>query len=260
MKHKEDGTCQLVINSPMKYVDSGRYICKAINSAGDDECLHYVRFQGKVEEDSSFGEYRRFQKMLKSRHVKPKDEDEWEQELYQSKRNEKKKDYDHRYKLTWITKPLDKVIARGSTLKLTAMVNGNYPQFEWYHDDVPLVHGRKYQFAVMNDGKGSLVIKNAQVEDSGKYKLVVKNYANSIDYTANVTIFEAPLHKFEPPLFTNTLTGNKSCQFLESSFKELFCIIKLYDFFKFILVLFPCLFLCRLSGILKRNVHHFLYT
>lgn len=255
-KHHEDGTCQLIINSPSKHTDTGRYNCRATNVAGEDECYTFVRFEGKVEEDFSCSEYRRTQKMYKSRHVKPKDEDEWDTELYHSKRLEKKKEYDHRYKLTWITKPIDKVISRGSTLKLTAMVDGNYPQFEWYHNDVPLVAGRKYQFAVMKDGKGVLVVKNAQTEDSGKYRLVVKNYANSIDCDCNVTVFEAPLHRFEPPLFTNTLSGNKRLPF----WPQFLPFVILYSFYS----IFSSNFICRIVDLcfmaFIRNVHHGIST
>lgn len=207
MKHEEDGTCQLIIFGPQKYNDSGRYICRATNRAGEEECLHYMWFRGKDEEDNSAAEYRRTQKMIKSRHVHYKDEDDWEKELYHSKRNEKKEEYDRRYKLTWITKITDKVIPQGSTLKFFAFVDGKYPQFDWYRDDIPLAHGRKYNHVVRKDGKGCLLIYNAQIEDSGTYKLVAKNYANSIESTAKVTVYDCPYTNFEPPLFLNNILG-----------------------------------------------------
>lgn len=210
MKHEEDGTCQLIIEHPLKFSDSGRYICRATNSGGVEECLQFVRFQGKQEEDHSLAEYRRTQKMMKSRHVQPEDEDSWEKQLYHSKRLDKKKDYDHRYKLNWLTRLTDKVIPQGSTLRFVAFIDGKYPQFEWYHGDIPLVHSRKYRTFVLKDGKGCLIVNNVQSEDSGTYKLIVKNYANSIECEAKVTVYDYEYKNFEPPLFISTLTGKKS--------------------------------------------------
>lgn len=168
-----------------------------------------VWFRGKDDDDlHERAEYRRTQKMYKSRHVKPKDEDEWPQvELYHSKRLDKQKDYDHKYKLSWLSRPMSQTIAQGSTLKFVAFVDGKYPQFDWYHDDIPLVHGRKYKQMVTKNGKGCLIINNAQPVDSGTYKLVVKNYANSIDCEAKVTVYAYEYKNFEPPLFLNTLSG-----------------------------------------------------
>lgn len=207
MKQNSEGWYQLIIFKPQKYGDSGRYICKAKNSAGEAESVHFVRFQGKEEEEITVDEMRKTQKMYQSRHIKHKDEDDWETELYHSKRLEAKKEYNRKYKLSWISKLTDQMIPLGSTLKFSAMVDGKFPHFDWYHEDVPLVHGRKFRFAVMNDGKATLTIANAQSEDAGKYRLVAKNYANSIECAAKVTFYEAPLYKFEPPLFINNLIG-----------------------------------------------------
>ncbi len=207
MSQTSDGWFKLIIFKPLKYGDSGRYICKATNSAGEAECVHFVRFEGKVEEEITVDDMRRTQKMYQSRHIKPKDEDDWETELYHSKRLEAKKEYNRKYKLSWITKLNDQMIPQGSTLKFSAMVDGKFPHFDWYHGDIPLVHGRKYRFAVLRDGKATLTIANAQSEDAGNYRLVAKNYANSIECSAKVTVFEAPTLKFEPPLFSNNMIG-----------------------------------------------------
>ena len=209
IKYDDFGTCTLTIVNPIKNADRGRYEVKAKNCAGEDACFTRVWFSGKDEDDKAEkAEYRRTQKMYKSRHVKPKDEDEWGGELYHSKRLEHQKQYDHRYKLTWLTRPLPQTLAQGSTLKFTALVDGKFPQFEWSYNDIPLVQGRKYRQTVNNNGKGCLIINNVQPSDSGLYKLVVKNYANSIDSEAKVTVYAFEHKNFEPPLFTNTLSGN----------------------------------------------------
>lgn len=195
--------------NPIKHADRGRYEVKAKNCVGEDACYLRVWFRGKDDDDKAEkAEYRRTQKMYKSRHVKPKDEDEWGNELYHSKRLDKQKEYDHRYKLSWLTRPQAQTLAQGSTLKFTAFVDGKFPQFEWSHNDIPLVHGRKYRQIVTKNGKGCLIINNVQPHDSGLYKLIVKNYANSIDCDVKVTVYAYEHQNFEPPLFTNTLSGN----------------------------------------------------
>lgn len=209
VKYEEDGTCKLTIVNPIRHADRGRYEVRVKNCAGEDACWLRVWFRGKddVDDVAEKAEYRRTQKMYKSRHVKPKDEDEWGGELYHSKRLDKQKEYDHRYKLTWLTRPCPQTLAQGSTLKFSAFVDGKFPQFEWSHNDIPLVHGRKYRQIVTKNGKGCLIINNVQPNDSGLYKLIVKNYANSIDCEAKVTVYAFEHSNFEPPLFTNILSG-----------------------------------------------------
>jgi Immunoglobulin I-set domain len=211
--HDDYGTCTLVISDPIRHADRGRYEVKAKNCVGEDACYLRVWFRGRDTGDdddkAEKAEYRRTQKMYQSRHVKPKDEDEWPtNELYHSKRFEDTKEYDRRYKLSWLTQIHPQVLAQGSTLKFTAFVDGKFPQFEWYYEDMPLVHGRKYKQAVTKNGKGCLCINNMQPKDSGVYKLKVKNYANSIECEAKVTVYAYEHLNFEPPLFTNTLSGS----------------------------------------------------
>jgi hypothetical protein len=188
--------------------DRGRYEVKAKNCAGEEACWLRVWFRGREDNFQTAEEVRKTENMYKSRHIKPKDEDEWPvTELYHSTKFDEKKEYDHRYKLTWLTKPMAQTIPQGTTLKLVAFVAGKFPQFEWYFNDIPLVHGRKYRQSVTNNGKGCLVINNVQPSDSGTYRLVVKNYANSIDTDAKVTVYAFEHKNFEPPIFTNILSG-----------------------------------------------------
>lgn len=209
--YDDDGICKMTISDPIMHADRGRYDVKAVNCAGEEACYLRVWFRDRdnLDDDKAEkAEYRRTQKMYKSRHAKPKDEDEWGGELYHSKRLDRQKEYDHRYKLSWLTRVCPQTISQGTTLKFAAFVDGKFPQFEWYFNDIPLVQGRKYRQSVTKNGKGCLIINNAQPNDSGLYKLIVKNYANSIDCEAKVTVYAFEHQNFEPPLFTNTLSGN----------------------------------------------------
>lgn len=236
VKQEEDGTCTFVITNPIKHADRGRYEVRAKNCVGEDACYLRVWFRGKDDDDTAEkAEYRRTQKMYKSRHVKPKDEDEWGGELYHSKRLDKQKEYDHRYKLHWLTRPCPQTLAQGSTLKFSAFVDGKFPQFEWSHDGVPLVEGRRFKQIVTKNGKGCLIINNVQPSDSGTYKLVVKNYANSIDSEAKVTVYAYEHLNFEPPLFTNTLSGNTKFSIVDRCHDEIFRM--LFSFYLMLLVI-----------------------
>lgn len=217
----DDGECTLTISNIILLADRGRYEVKAKNCAGEEACWLRVWFRGREDHFQTAEEVRKTENMYKSRHIKPKDEDEWPvTELYHSTKFDEKKEYDHRYKLTWLTKPMTQTIPQGSTLKLVAFVAGKFPQFEWYFNDIPLVHGRKYRQSVTNNGKGCLVINNVQPSDSGTYRLVVKNYANSIDTDAKITVYAFEHKNFEPPLFTNTLSGKNSTVFNCEVFKN----------------------------------------
>jgi hypothetical protein len=211
MTYDDEGTCTMTISDPIMHADRGRYEVKATNCAGEEACWLRVWFRGRdnIDDDKAErAEYRRTQKMYKSRFAKPKDEDEWGGELYHSKRLDHQKEYDHRYKLSWLTRICPQTISQGSTLKFTAFVDGKFPQYEWYFNDIPLVQGRKYRQIVTKNGKGCLVINNAQPADSGLYRLIVKNYANSIECEAKVVVFAYEHKNFDPPLFTNILSGN----------------------------------------------------
>lgn len=48
--NQEDGTCQLIVNNPNKYKDSGKYTIAAQNSVNKVEVSHNVVFEGKKEE------------------------------------------------------------------------------------------------------------------------------------------------------------------------------------------------------------------
>jgi hypothetical protein len=225
MTYDDEGICTLTISDPILHADRGRYDVKATNCAGEEACWLRVWFRGRdktIEDDlAERAEYRRTQKMYKSRHAKPKDEDEWGGELYHSKRLDRQKEYDHRYKLSWLTRLYPQTISQGTTLKFVAFVDGKFPQYEWYFNDIPLVHGRKYRQIVTKNGKGCLIINNAQPNDSGLYKLIVKNYANSIDCEAKVVVYAYEHQNFEPPLFTNTLSGN-NCETFNLKFYRKF--------------------------------------
>jgi Immunoglobulin I-set domain len=208
--YDDEGNCTLTISDVIKHCDRGRYIVKAKNCAGEDECQLRVWFRGREDDDlSERAEYRRTQKMYKSRHVKKRDEDEfeWGSELYHSKRLDKQKDYDHRYKLSWLSRIMSQTLAQGGTLKFVAFVDGKYPQFEWYYNDLLLADAKKHKQIATFNGKACLFVNNVQPSDSGTYKLIAKNYANSIECEAKVTVYAHEYMNFEPPLFTNVLSG-----------------------------------------------------
>ncbi|XP_055607325.1 muscle M-line assembly protein unc-89-like [Uranotaenia lowii] len=210
-KRYEDGRQTLTVFQPQKE-DSGRYVCRARNDIDKTDMVHYVNFKNSDEEVIKEFEdelHKKVEKPIRSRHLRPKECEYRPEDDYLIKwseaRNQHEKEYAYNYKLKFITKLKDKMVLEGSNLKFTIYVDGKYPQFWWYKDDIPLVQGRKYRQKQRSDGKATLEIVNVSSDDAGLYKIEVKNYAGSIESQSLVTVFQNPHMKFAPPIFASTI-------------------------------------------------------
>lgn len=208
-KYLDDGTCQLFVNSP-DFWDSGKYVCRATNRAGEEDCIYVMTVVDPKIKAILAGTDVKKEERITSRHLNDSDidDDDDDEELYKSRRSRLGKEYDYRYKLKFITHLMDKTVREGSDLVYTCYVDGKFPQFQWYKDDMPIVKGRKYRQKTRRDGKVSLRIINITPDDAGVYKLMAKNYAGEIETSAIVTVFNNPYVQFVPPIFTSTVLGN----------------------------------------------------
>uniref|UniRef100_A0A8D8N5U5 Muscle M-line assembly protein unc-89 n=1 Tax=Culex pipiens TaxID=7175 RepID=A0A8D8N5U5_CULPI len=189
----DDGRQQLTIFQPKKE-DSGRYVCRARNSIDKADMVYYLNWKNSDEEVIKEFEnelHKKVDKPIRSRHLrakeceyKPEDENllKWSEA-----RNQHEKEYNYNYKLKFITHLQDKTVAEGSNIKFTCYVDGKYPQFMWYKDDMPLVQGRKYRQKQRRDGKVTLEVINVSPDDAGVYKIEAKNYAGVISSQSIVT-------------------------------------------------------------------------
>ncbi|XP_062853709.1 striated muscle preferentially expressed protein kinase, partial [Trichomycterus rosablanca] len=78
----------------------------------------------------------------------------------------------------------------GETPRLVVVVNGRpEPDILWYKDNVLLAESSHFTF-VYDDQECSLVVLNAQLEDSGVYTCTAKNLAGEISCKAELTVHE----------------------------------------------------------------------
>lgn len=215
IKNHEDGTCELYILLPHR-LDSGKYVIRATNSLGKVELEHIINwkntdedmveeFCGKKKDD------RELKKLFRSKYIK---EEDWDcyGSGYKSHRA-KKEEVDPRKRLRFITHLKDQVIPAGHHLQLKVLCDGSWPQYGWYKEDMPIVHGRKYHMRIKKDGMVELCIKNMEMSDAGTYRLVCQNYTGKIETKAKVTVFDNPFQKVDPPVFSGTISGKIVCEF-----------------------------------------------
>uniref|UniRef100_A0A182JCA1 Ig-like domain-containing protein n=1 Tax=Anopheles atroparvus TaxID=41427 RepID=A0A182JCA1_ANOAO len=206
-----DGRQQLKIFQPSKE-DSGRYVCRAKNSVDKTDMVYYLNYKNSDEDVLKVFEdelHKKTEKPILSRHLRPKDCDYNPEDealiKWSESRSQHDKDYDFRYKLKFVTQLQDKTVPEGSNLKFTCYVDGKFPLFMWFKDEIPLVQGRKYRQKTRRDGKVTLEIVNVTTEDAGTYKLEARNYAGSIETKSVVSVYENPYTKFVPPIFASNI-------------------------------------------------------
>lgn len=211
IKHKEDGTVQLLIANPTRW-DSGKYVVRATNRVSEAELKYHLSFKENEDELVANIEHKKknaedLKKLRKSKYIKEAD---WllYGDSYVSPKKSNEKQYDNRYKLKFITHLTDQIVPTGSVLSLKCFVEGSYPQYAWFKEDMPIVHGRKYFIKAHKDGKVELDVRNTTKDDAGQYKLICKNYAGEIETKAKVTVYENPLQKVDPPRFVGAMTGS----------------------------------------------------
>uniref|UniRef100_A0A1Y9J142 Ig-like domain-containing protein n=1 Tax=Anopheles quadriannulatus TaxID=34691 RepID=A0A1Y9J142_ANOQN len=210
-----DGRQLLKIFQPSKE-DSGRYVCRAKNSVDKTDMSYWLNYKNSDEDVLKVFEdelHKKSEKPILSRHLRAKDCDYNPEDealiKWSETRSQHDKEYDYRYKLRFITQLQDKTVPEGSNLKFTCYVDGKFPLFLWYKDDIPLVQGRKYRQKTRRDGKVTLEIVNVTTDDAGTYKLEARNYAGSIETKSAVTVYENPYTKFVPPIFASNILGNE---------------------------------------------------
>jgi hypothetical protein len=214
MTYDEAGRCTLHINFPERF-DTGIYTCRATNSAGVNEVYHKVNVKNEVADlvpqyEAELAKEKKVEQS--SKYVDDELLGYYDKYEYTPKPRGHQV-YDYKYRLKFVTKLADQRLHEGSDLKFTCYVDGKFPTFTWYKDDIPLIHSRKYRQKIRKDGKVTMQVINVGPEDAGIYKINAKNYAGEIESTSKVLIFDNPYVVFSPPIFTNTMLGKNSFLF-----------------------------------------------
>ena len=85
-------------------------------------------------------------------------------------------------------RPRNREILEGMQIRLSCGANGKPdPTFTWYKDG-HLIQSMGRLQVTNNVGMSSLVIQEAEIEDSGMYKVIAKNRAGEISTEAEVVI------------------------------------------------------------------------
>lgn len=211
-----DGTCELIVNYP-KPNDSGKFVCKASNRAGDSTIAHHVLFEGK--EAHIVNNRHRVYHADRSAHAKseavpdadeaPADEDKAEEKGKGRVRGKGaaaptasatsaaeppakvKEVREPRKGINFASKLSNRVVADGSKVKLTCYLEGADPAVKWLKGDAAVVYGPKCR---QSNNNGVCVLEFAAVTeaDSGSYTCYARNLSGEVTTTANLQVFPNP--------------------------------------------------------------------
>lgn len=106
-----------------------------------------------------------------------------------------------RNKLSFVTHLTNRVFAEGSKVKLSCVVQGPDPNVRWLKDENPLVYSARVK-NLSRDGMCVLEIDKCTPDDSGDYKLVVRNQDSDISSDCTLQVYAACQTSDFAPTFT----------------------------------------------------------
>lgn len=224
-----DGTCELIVNYP-KPNDSGKYVCKAYNRAGECSVQHTVLFEGK-EAHIVDNRHRVFHSdpehlaRAKSEfpdkvHENGTTETKPEPEEGKGKgrgrgskgtgsaqntrtesspapepiavvTRQKEPPREPKKTIHFASKLSDRVVAEGSKVKLTCYLEATDPMIKWFKDDQPVVYSPKCRQS-NNNGLCCLEFTTASEADTGVYKCTARSTAGEVTTSAKLEVFPNP--------------------------------------------------------------------
>lgn len=218
-----EGVCELVINEP-KPTDSGVYECTATNKVDSVSMKHNVVVTSALlnRRDSTLSSA----KNVSGGGVIGTDGITVESESLSTRgkpaKPEKVEEYTRRHlppsaediaaltknKLSFVTHLTNRVFTVGAKAKLACVVEGNDPMVKWFRvkgeEEIPIVYGPKYKNQ-SRDGICGIQILNCTAEDSGDYKLVVRNADCVITSTCKLDVYAPNTSADSSPTFTRNL-------------------------------------------------------
>lgn len=231
-----EGLCELIVNTPNN-ADSGKYVCKAHNRAGNSEISHYVLYEGKAAHiaENSHGVYHADHGPLErakseARGVlsggnadgENKDEDDKDNKDKGGRGRGgggradssaapsvapppvKKLPRDARIVIHFATKLSNRVVAEGSKVKLTCYVEGADPFIRWFKEDQPVVFSPKCR-QNNNHGLCILELTSPTLADAGVYKCYARNDSGETETTCKLEVYTKGDSADLTPTFTRSL-------------------------------------------------------
>lgn len=218
----DDGTCELNVNDATNQ-DSGKYSCQAENRAGRAEITHLVQVQVQArsqrnsiptppraasiqppstpnnEENKEGGKGRKRQTESQSSGV------DASAGLYE-RRREIPIPPDPKNQLFFVAFLSDRTVSENGKTKLSCYAEGPDPQVRWFKDDQQLVNGTNVR-AEMRDGLCTLTLTNLLQENSGEYRVLLRNQFSEIQSTCRVVVYENLKQEGTAPIFTTCVKG-----------------------------------------------------
>lgn len=227
-----DGLCELIINKPTTK-DSGNYACTATNAIGSQKIVHKVEFtpqpssrrdsgmasdtgsesgRGKVDAAAATtgvangAESSATEAGKGKRPPRPKAEPAPEETMSRRSAGPTFEELQKaaKNKLSFVTHLTNRVFAEGTKVKLSCVVQGPDPNVRWFKDENPVVYSPRVK-NLSRDGMCVLEIDKCTPDDSGDYKLVVRNQDSDISSGCTLQVYAASQTSDFAPTFTRAL-------------------------------------------------------
>lgn len=201
--------------------DSGKYICKAKNSAGEAQIEHVVQFIGKPTHFHLHGLHHAHTETHKEKEesarramedaIKAKEEYELRKigKLPPIVRKDDTPQVPQKDRLKLMTQLRDRIALSGNKVKFSVSVMGPDPNIRWYKDGNPIVWGPTVR-QIVQDGSLSVVeLSNLNTSSSGEYKCVARNENCEVFTSCYLKVYDATIEgDEEAPLFVLSIRGN----------------------------------------------------
>lgn len=196
----DDGTCELIVSDVTRQ-DSGKYVCEAESRAGSAKMLHLVQAQTRGQNDL-FLTPRKNTKLKKIQ--QPTEEETSGGDSGRPRCVPLPPD--PKNQLFFAAFLSDRTVCEGGKTKLSCFVQGPDPYVKWFRNDEPVVFSSKCR-GEMREGLCSLTFTNLAQEDSGNYRITVRNQYNEISSTCCLKVYERIKQVGAAPIFATTIKG-----------------------------------------------------
>lgn len=213
------GVFKLEIYKPAQK-DSGKYVCRAKNTAGEAEIVHNVQFIGKPKHFHLHGlrhahteigkEKEETAKRAMEEAMKAKEEYELRRtgKLPPRIRHEDQPLVSQKDRLKFATQLRDRTSLVGNKIKFTCSVLGPNPNIRWFKDGNPLQYGPNCR-NLTAESMSIVELSDITMEQTGEYKCLAKNDFSEVFTTSYLKVYDAVVEgDKEAPLFVLSIRGN----------------------------------------------------
>lgn len=207
--------------------DSGKYICKAKNSAGEAAIEHVVQFIGKPTHFHLHGlhhahtEYQKEKEEQAKRAMEDALKAKEEYELRRVgklppivKRDQETPTIPQKDRLKFATQLRDRTALIGNKVKFTVSIIGPDPNIRWFFNGNPIVYGPNVR-VLTAEGMSIVEIISLTTDHTGEYKCVARNNFCEATTACYLKVYDAKTEgDREAPLFVLSIRGKSFIKFI----------------------------------------------